>query len=46
MSNLFERDFYPTPKEVISRMMMGEDAAGLATSRQIENPKKSVIILN
>lgn len=28
MSNLFERDFYPTPKEVISRMMMGEDVAG------------------
>lgn len=28
MSNLFERDFYPTPKEVISRMMQGEDVVG------------------
>lgn len=28
MSNLFERDFYPTPKEVISRMMIGEDVTG------------------
>lgn len=28
MENLFNTEFYPTPKEVIERMMMGENVAG------------------